>query len=62
MIGVAVAASKVKIVLSQDAMQRGRVLPLGGHVGVTDHTPVGHGGGAPEGNVARAALTANFRM
>ena len=62
MVGVAVAAGHIGIVLAQDAVQRGRLLPLGGHIGMTDLTPVGHGGDAPEGDVTQAALAGDFRM
>ncbi len=59
---VAVAAGQAGIVLAQDAVQCGWVLPLGSHVGVADHTPVGHAGGTPEGGVTQAALSADFCM
>ena len=62
MIGVAVKADQVWIILAQQAVQLGRILPLGGHVGVTCRTPVGHGGGTPEGGVTQAALAGNICM
>jgi len=62
MVGVAVAAVKAGIVVAQHAVQSGWILPLGSHVGVTDHTLVSHGGIAPKWGVAQAALTSNIRM
>lgn len=62
MVGVADAAGQVGIILAQQAMQCGQVLPLIGHVGMTGYAPVSHGGGTPEGGVAQVTLAGNFCM
>jgi hypothetical protein len=62
MLGVTVMAGQVGIDLAQHAMQRRWHQHLHGYILVADHTPVGHGGDTPEGNVAQVALCADFRM
>jgi hypothetical protein len=62
MVGVAISAAQVGIVLAEGTVQCDRVLPLGSHVGVTIHAPVGHCGAAPEGGVTQVALASNFCM
>jgi hypothetical protein len=62
MLRVAVMAGQVGIDLAQHAMQGRWHQHLHGHILVADHTPVGHGGDTPEGNVAQVALCADFRM
>jgi hypothetical protein len=62
MVGVTVEADKVGIVLAKRAVKRGWILPLSGHVGVTDHTPVCHRGAAPEGNVTQVTLSGDLCM
>jgi hypothetical protein len=62
MLGVAIMAGQVGIDLAQHAMQWRWYQHLHGHILVADHTPVGHGGDTPEGNMAQVALCANFRM
>ena len=60
MVGVAVTAGQGGIIQAQHTMQSGSVLPLGCHVGVTDHTSVGHAGGSPKGSVTQVTLASNF--
>jgi hypothetical protein len=62
MIGVAISAQQVGIILTENPVQRGWVPPLGSNIGVTDNAPVGHGGGAPEGGVTYGALAGDFSV
>lgn len=62
MIGVTGPAGCSRIRLVQDAVQRGRVLPLRRYVGVTGFAQVRHTGGAPERSMAELASGTNFRM
>ena len=62
MFGVAVVAGQVGIDQTQHAMQWGWDEHLDGHLLVTDHAPVSHGCGAPEGGVAQVALGTDIRM
>ena len=55
-------AGQVGIDQAQHAMQWGRDEHLDGHLLVTDHAPVSHGGRAPEGGVAQVALSTDIRM
>ncbi|HEX7621256.1 MAG TPA: hypothetical protein VF359_08665 [Anaerolineales bacterium] len=43
-------------------MKRGWILPLSGHISVTDHTPVCHRGAAPEGNMTQVTLSGDLSM
>jgi hypothetical protein len=59
-IGVASPAGGLRIVLSQDSVQAGRVLPFGWQIGVTDDAAIGHPFTAPKGGMALLATTADL--
>ena len=61
-LGMAFAAGQVGIGLAQHTVQWSGDQQLDSYISMTDNTPVGHAGCAPEGNMTQRALVGNFRM
>jgi len=62
MVGMAVSAGQVGIILAQNTVQRGLVQPLDGHVSVTGNTPIGHRCVCPKWSMTKVALAGDFCM